>query len=172
MVSADDVAAEPAARVHQVLLERGETVGCAESLTGGGLADLLSTTPGASATFAGGITSYMTRVKRALLGVTAEQVVSADCAAQMATGVRALLGVDWAVSTTGVAGPDRQDDEPVGTVYVGVAGPADVQVHRLALDGDRSSIRTQAARAAVTALADALEKASTGPPVEAPADER
>ena len=112
---------ELAAAVHQQLLGRGETVACAESITGGGLADLLSGTPGASATFVGGVVSYATSVKRDLLGVTAAQVVSADCAAQLASGVRSLLGSDWAVSTTGVAGPEKQDDKPVGTVYVGVA---------------------------------------------------
>jgi nicotinamide-nucleotide amidase len=145
-----------AAQVHQVLLARGETVGCAESLTGGGLADLLSGTPGASATFVGAVTSYATRIKRDLLGVTAAQVVSADCASQMSVGVRALLGVDWALSTTGVAGPTPQDDKAVGTVYVGVAGPKGVQVHRLALEGDRVAIRRQACLAAVKALADEL----------------
>ncbi|MGO4256350.1 CinA family protein [Marmoricola sp. RAF53] len=141
-----------AAALHRGLLARGETVACAESLTGGGLADLLSGTPGASATFLGGVVSYATEVKRDLLGVTAAQVVSADCAAQMATGVRKLLGADWAVSTTGVAGPEKQDDRPVGTVYVGVAGPLGVQVHRLALTGDRTAIRAQACAAAIGEL--------------------
>ena len=145
-----------AARLHTELLGRGETVSCAESLTGGGVADLLSGTPGASATFVGGVVSYATRVKRDLLGVTASQVVSADCASQLATGVRELLGSDWAVSTTGVAGPDKQDDKPVGTVYVGVAGPRGVQVHRLSLPGDRGEVRAGAARAAVQALVDEL----------------
>ena len=147
---------ELAARLHRELLGRGETVGCAESLTGGGLAELLSTTPGASATFVGGVVCYATRVKRDLLGVTASQVVSADCASQLATGVRTLLDVDWAVSTTGVAGPEKQDDKPVGTVYVGVAGPLGVQVHRLSLHGDRGTIRSDAARAAVQALVEEL----------------
>lgn len=154
--SAAGTAAGSAAEVHRVLLSRGETVGCAESLTGGGLADLLSSTPGASATFVGGVTSYATRVKRDLLGVTAAQVVSADCAAQMAAGVRALLRVDWALSTTGVAGPEKQDDKPVGTVYVGLAGPRGVQVHRFSLDGDRGAIRRQACQAALEALSDEL----------------
>ena len=147
---------ELAAAVHQDLLGRGETVACAESITGGGVADLLSATPGASATFLGGVVSYATAVKHDLLGVTAAQVVSADCAAQLASGVRALIGSDWAVSTTGVAGPEKQDDKPVGTVYVGVAGPRGVEVHRLSLDGDRREIRAQACRAAVQALADEL----------------
>lgn len=149
---------ELAASVHRDLLGRGESVACAESLTGGGVADLLSGTPGASATFLGGVVSYATAVKRELLGVTAAQVVSADCAAQMATGARSLLGADWAVSTTGVAGPEKQDDKPVGTVYVGVAGPRGVEVHRLSLAGDRREIRAQACRAAVQALADELAR--------------
>ena len=145
-----------AARVHQALLARGETIGCAESLTGGALADLLSGTPGASATFAGGVVSYATRVKRKVLGVTASQVVSADCASQMALGVQELLDVDWALATTGVAGPEKQDDKPVGTVYVALAGPQGVNVHRLALDGGRDEIRAAAASAALEALLDDL----------------
>lgn len=149
-------ATDAAAAAHQVLLSRGETVGCAESLTGGALADLLSGTPGASATFVGGVISYATRVKRDLLGVTASQVVSADCASQMALGVQRLLGVDWALATTGVAGPTKQDDKPVGTVYLALAGPSGVVVHRLSLAGDRDAIRAGACAAAVEALSDAL----------------
>jgi PncC family amidohydrolase len=148
--------AELAARLHEVLLGRGETVACAESITGGGLADLLSGTPGASATCVGGVVAYATRIKRDLLGVTAPRVVSADCAAQLASGVRTLMGSDWAISTTGVAGPEKQDDQPVGTVYVGVAGPRGVQVHRFALRGGRREIRAEACRQAVQALVDAL----------------
>lgn len=148
---------ELAARLHGALLGRGETVACAESITGGGLADLLSGTAGASATFVGGVVCYTTRVKRDLLGVTASQVVSADCASQLASGVRALMRTDWAVSTTGVAGPEKQDDKPVGTVYVGVAGPRGVQVHRLSLHGDRDEIRARACQAAVQALLDELD---------------
>ena len=86
--------------------------------------------------------SYASEVKRDVLGVTAERVVSADCAEQMATGVRQLLGVDWALSTTGVAGPDEQEGQAVGTVYVGIAGPQRVRSVRLALEGDRAEIRS------------------------------
>ena len=81
------------ASLHAALLARGETVGCAESLTGGELASQLSRTPGASATFAGGLVTYATSLKRRLLGVTASEVVSAECAVQMATGARELLDV-------------------------------------------------------------------------------
>ena len=149
----------PAADAHLALLGRGERVGCAESLTGGELAARLSGTPGASATFTGGVVSYATEVKRDLLGVISERVVSADCAEQMATGVRTLLGVDWALSTTGVAGPDQQEGQPVGTVYVGIAGPLGVRSVRLALDGNRAEIRQAACVAAVELL---LSEVSNG----------
>lgn len=149
-------AAELAAQVHRALLARGETVGSAESLTGGALADLLSGTPGASTTYAGGVVTYATRLKRQLLGVTAEQVVSAACAAQMATGARELLGVDHAVATTGVAGPDPQEGQPVGTVFLGLAGPDGVRTVALALAGDRAAIRVATCVAALEALADDL----------------
>jgi PncC family amidohydrolase len=150
--------AEVAAALHRELLRRGETVASAESITGGGVADLLSGTPGASATYVGGVVAYATRVKRDLLGVTVDQVVSADCAAQLAAGVRGLMGSDWAVATTGVAGPETQDDQPVGTVFVGVSGPGGERVQRLALDGDRPQIRASACAAALEALRDELAR--------------
>lgn len=127
-------------------------MGCAESLTGGELAALLSSLPGASEVFAGAVVSYATEVKRSLLGVTAPRVVSAECAEQMAAGVRALLSVDWALATTGVAGPDRQEEQPVGTVYVGVAGPGVLRATLLTLTGDRAAIRAAACAGAVALL--------------------
>jgi PncC family amidohydrolase len=142
----------PAAAAHLALLGRNERVGCAESLTGGELAAWLSSTAGASATFTGGVVSYATEVKRDLLGVTADRVVSADCAEQMAAGVRRLLGVDWALSTTGVAGPEEQEGQAVGTVYVGIAGPHGVRTVRLVLEGDRAAIRRATCAAAVQLL--------------------
>lgn len=145
-----------ARQLHERLLARGETLCCAESLTGGAVSDLLSGTPGASATFVGGVVSYATSVKRAVLGVTAGLVVSAECAEQMATGARDLLGADWAVATTGVAGPTEQDGQPVGTVYVGLAGPAGVSATRHSLAGDRSGIRRRASAAALQEVLDAL----------------
>ncbi|MEO7351923.1 MAG: CinA family protein [Marmoricola sp.] len=141
-----------AAALHHALLERGETVACAESLTGGELAALLSGTPGASATFVGGVVSYATEVKRDLLGVTAGLVVSADCAAEMARGVQTLMRVDWTLSTTGVAGPDQQEGQAVGTVFVGVAGPRGVSYAQLSLEGDRAAIRSAACTAALDLL--------------------
>ena len=148
-----------AANLHRALLGRNERVGCAESLTGGELATWLSSTPGASATFTGAVVSYASEVKRDVLGVTAERVVSSDCAEQMATGVRQLLGVDWALSTTGVAGPDEQEGEAVGTVYVGIASTQQVRSVRLALEGDRPGIRRAVCVAALDLL---LEEVTHG----------
>ena len=140
------------ASLHGALLARGETVGCAESLTGGELASLLSATPGASATFAGGVVTYTTPLKRRLLGVTAPQVVSGECAVQMATGVRELLDVDWALATTGVAGPDLQEGQAAGTVFVALASRDSVRFVRLALDGDRAAVRSGTCAGAVDLL--------------------
>ncbi|MFJ3786738.1 CinA family protein [Streptomyces sp. NPDC090093] len=118
-----------AARVLALLAERGQTLAVAESLTGGLVAAELTGVPGASASFRGSVTAYATALKHELLGVDeallAERgAVDPEVASQMAAGVRARLGADWGIATTGVAGPDPQDGEPVGTVYVAVAGPA------------------------------------------------
>ncbi|MDQ6935038.1 MAG: nicotinamide-nucleotide amidohydrolase family protein [Actinomycetota bacterium] len=151
--------------VHERLLARAQTVACAESLTGGELAALLSSTSGASATFVGGVVSYATSVKQSVLQVPAETiaqhgVVSAACAMAMATGVRRLLGSDWAVATSGVAGPDSQENKPVGLVYVGIAGPTTVHSLELNLDGSRSGIRTATCAAALQALSEALSRSA------------
>jgi PncC family amidohydrolase len=150
-----------AARVHDTLLGRGETLATAESLTGGGVGRLLSSVPGASGTYRGGVVSYATDVKRDLLGVDEDLVathgvVSAACAEQMAVGVRALLRADWAVSTTGVAGPTLQEGKPAGTVHVGVAGPAGVHSRELHLDGNREEVRAGTEQAALSALLEAV----------------
>jgi nicotinamide-nucleotide amidase len=151
-------AAETAARAHRALLGREQTVGCAESLTGGELAALLSATPGASGTFAGGVVTYATELKRRLLGVTAEQVVSDECALQMATAARDLLGVDWALATTGVAGPELQEDQPAGTVFIGLAGQSSARFVRLALVGDRRAVRAGASAAALDLLLSEISR--------------
>lgn len=156
---------DTARQLHAALLGRGLTVATAESLTGGALADVVSGTPGASATFVGGVVSYATSVKQRLLGVspaTIERhgVVSARCAAEMASGVRALMGTDFAVSTTGVAGPEAQDGKPVGLVYVGVAGPSGVETYEMHLSGDRAAVRDEATRRALEALFETVLRGS------------
>lgn len=138
------------------LLAAGQTLACAESLTGGLLSGRITSIPGSSEVFRGAVVGYATEVKRDLLGVVAERVVSADCAEQMAAGARRLLGADWALATTGVAGPDRQEDWPVGTVYVGIAGPDGVGAVELGLSGDRERIRAETCERALAALVDRL----------------
>ncbi len=162
-----------ARRVLEVLAGRGETLATAESLTGGLLSATLTDVPGASRSFVGGVVSYATRVKESLLGVPAEVVaghgvVSGECAAAMATGVRVALDTTWGLATTGVAGPDSQEGKPVGTVWVAVAGPAGVAVRRLALSGDRRSIREGSCREVLGLLAAVLDDDRSIPAREEP----
>lgn len=140
---------------------RAETVAVAESLTGGLLAGFVTGVAGASAVFPGGVVSYATEVKQKLLSVPQEVVdsdgvVSARCAEAMASGVRDLLGTTYALSTTGVAGPESQEGKPVGRVYVGLAGPDGTTSAELDLDGDRAEIREQSCAAALSELLSAL----------------
>ncbi|MEJ7831755.1 MAG: CinA family protein [Nocardioides sp.] len=157
--------ATSAERVHALLNERGGTLATAESLTGGRLAALLTEAPGASATYVGGVVAYATAVKKSLLGVSQEivqrhGVVSAECAAAMARGVRTATGATYAVSTTGVAGPDRQEGHPPGTVFVGLVGPGGSTALSLELVGGRSAITERACAEALSALADMLQSTS------------
>jgi nicotinamide-nucleotide amidase len=156
------------ATLHAELLRRGQTLATAESLTGGALGDLVSASPGASETYLGGVVSYATSVKVAVLGVSQETVdssgvVSAACAREMATGVRDLVGADWGVSTTGVAGPTEQEGKPVGTVFVGVAGPDGVVAQEVHLTGDRAQIRERACTAAAAAVLERVTADDEGP---------
>jgi competence/damage-inducible protein CinA-like protein len=130
---------------HAVLTRlesRGWTIGVAESLTGGLIGARMASVPGASRTFRGSIASYATDVKRSVLGVTAEQVVSKECAEQMAEGAQRVLGADVGIAVTGVAGPDEQDGQPVGTVWFALALPGlPVEAVSTRLPGDRERIR-------------------------------
>ena len=150
-----------AARVLETLSGRGETLATAESLTGGMLSALLTGVPGASRSFVGGVVSYATRVKVSALGVPEDVVeehgvVSRECAAAMAQGVRGRLDATWAMATTGVAGPDAQEGRAVGTVWVAVAGPDGVETRGLALEGDRNDIRWGSCRAVLALLGELI----------------
>jgi nicotinamide-nucleotide amidase len=153
-----------AARVVATLTGRGQTVAVAESLTGGLLAASLVDVPGASVVFRGGVVAYATDLKAALLGVPAALLerhgaVHADVAAAMAEGVRDRLGATFGVATTGVAGPDPSDGQPVGTVHIAAAGPAGTRRRPLSLAGDRRSIRDQTVAHALRLLCGILEAA-------------
>jgi nicotinamide-nucleotide amidase len=140
---AQDVVAE--------LTRQGLTIAVAESLTGGLLIAELVSVPGASVVVNGGVVAYNTALKRSLLGVDARVLaehgaVHPDVAGQMANGVRmacAVEGVPAAIgiATTGVAGPDPQDGQPVGTVFVGISSDAGTSILSLRLEGTRQAIR-------------------------------
>jgi PncC family amidohydrolase len=153
-------------RIHLFLRAGASTVATAESLTGGRLAVAFTDTPGASETFLGGVVTYATELKASVLDVDSriideEGVVSAACARAMASGVRALTGATFGVSTTGVAGPTEQEGKEPGTVFVGIAGPGLLEAVELDLDGDRGEIQEGAVREALTAFEGILKREET-----------
>jgi nicotinamide-nucleotide amidase len=137
-------------------------VAVAESRPGGQLTAELTRPAGASAVVNGGVVVYATELKHSVVGVDESLLgeygpVHPDVARQLAERVRAVLAVegraaDIGLATTGVAGPDPQGGQPVGTVFVGVAIGQDTWVQALRLSGDRSEIRSQTVSAAVAAL--------------------
>jgi nicotinamide-nucleotide amidase len=146
-----DVAAE----IISLLTARNQTAAVAESLTGGLLAAALTAVPGASAAFRGGVVAYATELKATMLGVPRDLLerhgaVHPDVAAAMAAGVRRRMTATIGAATTGVAGPDPSDGQPVGTVYIAVSTGRDTAdgggwggatVRSLALRGSRDEIR-------------------------------
>ena len=138
------------------LLAAKATLAVAESATGGGLAERITTVPGSSVYFVGGYVTYSRRMKTELLGIPAALLtefgaVSKETAQAMAEGARSSAHADWAISITGNAGPATDGAEaPVGTVYIGVAGPDGTTVtHRVWPAGDRARVRAFAVQAAL-----------------------
>ncbi|MGN9761196.1 CinA family protein [Streptomyces sp. SD31] len=165
----------PAADVVRLLTVKGETLAVAESLTGGLVAAEITAVPGASQAFRGSVTTYATELKHRLLDVDVtllEQhgAVNPQVAAEMAAGVRKALGSDWGIATTGVAGPEAQDGQPVGTVFVAVDGPVRPasgsagggKVEALRLNGDRAEIRMESVRSVLALLLKELASEHTG----------
>ena len=144
------------------LARRAATLAVAESLTGGMVGERITTVPGASAAFRGGVIAYATDVKNAVLGVDghlldSEGAVHPEVASQLATGVRRLLGATYGLALTGVAGPDPQDGRPVGTLFVAVAGPDDVRVESPVLPASgRAETRERATTEALRLLLDVV----------------
>ena len=136
------------------LKERRWTVGTCESLTGGMICSTLVDVPGASKVVRGGFVTYQTDAKTLLAGVDAaliadKGVVSAEVARTMAEGAKIRLGVDVAVSATGMASPGGPGDPPAGTVFVGVASAKGVRAIPLKRVGSRMEIRRQTVQAAL-----------------------
>lgn len=124
----NNTSTDAAEGLKRLLYGSGMTIGTAESCTGGSIASLITSVPGASDYFSGAVVSYAVQVKESLLGVppeTIEQfgVVSEEVARSMAEGIRNRIGCTYSVSTTGLAGPDGDERNPVGTVCIGLSGP-------------------------------------------------
>ncbi len=151
-------------QLAQELRNRRLTLATAESCTGGLVGAMLTETPGSSAWFLGGVTAYANRIKTDLLGVPPALIethgaVSPEAARAMAEGARNRLGADFAVSLTGIAGPDGGSPaKPVGLVYIAVAssGGTDVREHRF--NGSREDIRAAAADHALAHVLEAVRE--------------
>jgi nicotinamide-nucleotide amidase len=157
---------DPAA-VVAALRERGLTVACCESLTGGLVLAALVSPAGASAVVRGGLVAYATDLKTALAGVpadliAAEGVVSEAVAYAMARGVREVCRADVGLATTGVAGPGALDGIPAGAVWLAVVGPGWAVSERLTLDGDRTGVRSAATTRALALLDRAVVASVAG----------
>ena len=146
------------AAVGRMLRERGETLSVAESLTGGMLGQRITSVPGSSEYFLGGLLVYTDEMKVRLAGVDegllrAHSAVSEPVARAMAEGARARTSSTWALSLTGYAGPDGGTaQDPAGTIYIGCAGPGVSEVRRLQFAADRARVRTLATQLALDLL--------------------
>jgi len=132
----DDLAAVIAAELRS----QDRTVGVAESLTGGLLANALARAEGASTWFRGGIVAYSSEVKQGLLAVRPGPVVSPEAAAAMAEQAARLLDADVVVAVTGVGGPDPQDGLPPGTVWLAVTADGTTRTHGHRFAGDPTEV--------------------------------
>lgn len=153
---AEHVGADLAESLVQACAERELTLAVAESLTGGMLSTAIATAPGAGDVYQGAVIAYQSSAKFAVLGVDPGPVVCASAAAQMASGAAERFAAVLAVAVTGVAGPDTQEGQPVGTVFMAVCRNGDVQTSEHHFDGDPPDVRVQTVR---TALEQALERA-------------
>jgi nicotinamide-nucleotide amidase len=163
---ADDIINETGevveAELVTLLTQRKQTLALAESCTGGGLGECITSVPGSSSCFLGGMVTYSDESKQRQLGVDPDALsthgaVSAEVAEAMASGVRQKFQSDWAISITGIAGPaGGSPDKPIGLFFVGIAGPSGTQVHRHQVGGNREQIREHAIQRAMIALWRAL----------------
>lgn len=149
-----------ASSIVDELRRRGQSLAVAESLTGGGLGAAITSVPGSSDVFAGGVIAYQLSVKTGLLKVPPSLleesgVVSEEVAVAMADGVRELLGTTWGIATTGVAGPGSADGIPAGTVWIAIRGPIN-QSTELEIQGEREVVRNASVSSAITTFARIL----------------
>lgn len=154
---------DPVQTLHSRLRAHGKTMAVAESCTGGTLGGVITSVPGSSDVFMGGVIAYSNAIKRDLLDVPepvlAEHgAVSEPAARHMAQGVVNSMGVSLGVSITGIAGPDGGTiTKPVGTVYVGCSNAQSILVTRRQYKGDRQQIRWKSIQAAIDLALSRIE---------------
>lgn len=171
MPTVDDRSVE--ARLGEAFREAGAALAVAESATGGLVASRITDVPGASDYFERGFVTYANRAKQSALGVSREALddhgaVSEPVVEEMAAGARDVVGTDWAVATTGIAGPTGgTEGKPVGTAFVGVAhaapwgtGNSAVEAQRYQFEGDRLAVKAAIAETALAALLERVERPS------------
>lgn len=173
MIAVSEAAVQSAQRILSVLSAQGRTLAVAESLTGGALAATIVSVPGASEVFRGGLVTYATELKAALLGVSRRRLaatgpVDSQVAQQMAAGAAQACGADYALATTGVAGPGSADGHAAGTVWIALHAPVEAagredalpvgaagweQAREFHFAGARDDIRRQSVEQALAWLA-------------------
>ncbi len=152
-----------AEKIVKLCSEKGKKVSTAESCTGGMISAALTSVSGSSAVIELGICSYSNRIKHEVLGVSTGTLekfseYSIQCAEEMAQGAARVSGADYAVSTTGVAGPTGGTEEhPVGEVFIGTASPDGVSAERFVFGGGREEVRARACRKALELLIKQIE---------------
>jgi nicotinamide-nucleotide amidase len=157
----DDQSMAHAGAIGKVLRGAGLTAAAAESLTSGAIASHLGAAEAASDWFAGAVVAYSKLVKFEVLGVEPGPVVTGRCARQMARGAAQLTHADFAVAVTGVGGPDEEEGQPVGTVYIGLHGPDGDSVEEHHFDGDVPDVLRATVRAALRMLEAGVRASAT-----------
>ncbi len=154
-----------AQELYNLCVSQEKTLAVAESCTSGLLASQITSVPGSSSYFKGGVVAYQNNIKINILGIRAALIekhteVSAEVAEQMAKGVQSLFNTDFAIATTGYAGPSGgTNNNPVGTVFIALVSNKKVLVERLLLKGGRQSIVNQASARAISFLLTEVKKA-------------
>ena len=147
--------------IIESLKSKGESLSIAESITGGALTSEIVSVPGASHILKGSIVAYSVEIKMRELSVPQELidragVVSEEVALAMADGIRARMNTTWSIASTGVAGPGPHQGIAAGTVWLAIVGPNTRETVKLALEGDRETVRRGAVESALGVFARIL----------------
>jgi PncC family amidohydrolase len=148
-----------------VVARTGRRVSVAESVSGGGLAAAIVATPGSGDWFAGGIVAYDSEIKYSCLGVRRGPVITATAAQEMALGACRIFGTEIGVATTGCAGPDSMEGQPVGTVWIGVAVEGVASAAEVHFHGDPAEIRDATIDRALLIATRTLQHSGSGSPM-------